>query len=141
MRYAVINGEEVVRYGRCQPQNLSTFEKNPGDIAIYTDADPENCWWDTVQEKLVPKQPHPAKYDNSGDTLVADGNASAVFSNIPAGSKVEVLTTDSSRLKETFVHGVESYTVSSSSPGGVTVIFSGVRYHPTVFEVYFEQAD
>lgn len=137
MRYAVINGEEVVRHGTCQPQNLSAFEEDPGDIAIYTDADPAHCWWDTAQEKLVPKQPHPAVLTGDVDSLVADGESAAEFSDIPTGTRVEVITAAGLRQKEGLPDGAESYRVTSDQAGVVMVIFSGARYLPTAFDLDF----
>lgn len=56
MMYAVVEGEEVLRYGVCQPENLELLA-GPGEQAIETPFRASNHWWDG--EHLQPKTPMP----------------------------------------------------------------------------------
>lgn len=133
MKFVVVQGEQVVRYGNCQPENLSSFARDPGEVAMFSTVWAEGHWWDTVAETLVPKTDLPAVAP--ANPVPADGETAAVITDVPAGTKVVISRPSGPDEFVTEVDGTVD--ITSDEPGAFPVMMAHHRHLPWEVVVEF----
>jgi len=131
MRFFAVEGERIVARGQCQPENLNSYARL-GRIVMFSAADSEGCWWDTVQQTLKPKTELTGVSADVA-TIVADGQDEATITGIPEGAWVAINGSDD---PQTIVaDGATPVVVKRSTPGMIHVAIDHARHFELVIAV------